>query len=48
MTLNRSFLKIVAVVLFIVAAVLLFAVKSVGIEVDLGIIAAGLACGFLA
>lgn len=40
---NRSFLKYCAVVLFILAAVFLFAVRSISFEVDLGLIAVGLA-----
>lgn len=43
MNVNRSFLRIVAVVLFILAAVFLFAVPSIETTTDLGLIAAGLA-----
>jgi len=40
---DRSLLRIIAVILFILAAVFLFAVKSIGMDVDLGLIAVGLA-----
>jgi hypothetical protein len=44
MQVNRSLLRYAAVVLFILAAVFLFAIESIGVETDLGLIAAGLAC----
>ena len=40
---DRSLLKYVAVILFILAAIFLFAIDSIGLEVDLGLIAIGLA-----
>jgi hypothetical protein len=40
---NRSFLKIVAVILFILAAIFLFAIPTIKTNIDLGLIAAGLA-----
>ena len=45
---NRSFLKYVAVILFVLAAIFLFAVKSVSTTTDLGLIALGLAAWALA
>jgi hypothetical protein len=44
MNVDRSFLRYAAVVLFILAAVFLFVVKSISTTVDLGLIAVGLAC----
>ena len=41
---DRSLLKYAAVVLFILATVFLFAIKSIHTNVDLGLISAGLAC----
>jgi hypothetical protein len=40
---NRSMLRYAAVLLFILAAVFLFAIKSIDTSVDLGLIALGLA-----
>ena len=40
---NRSFLKFVAVILFVLAAIFLFAVDSIETTTDLGLIAVGLA-----
>ena len=40
---NRSLLRYAAVILFILAAIFLFAVKSIDTNVDLGLIALGLA-----
>ena len=40
---DRSFLKYAAVVLFVLAAIFLFAIKSVSTTTDLGLIAVGLA-----
>lgn len=40
---NRSMLRYVAVILFILAAIFLFVVKSVDSNIDLGLIALGLA-----
>jgi hypothetical protein len=37
-------LKYAAVILFVLAAVFLFAIESIGVEVDLGLVAIGLAC----
>ena len=45
---NRSFLKYVAVILFVLAAIFLFAVKSISTNTDLGLIALGLAVWALA
>ena len=45
---NRSFLKFVAVILFILAAIFLFFVNQIGGDVDLGLIAVGLAAWALA
>ena len=45
---NRSFLKFVAVILFVLAAIFLFATDSIGGDTDLGLIALGLACWALA
>ena len=45
---NRSFLKYVAVILFILAAIFLFAVDSIDTNTDLGLIAVGLAAWALA
>jgi hypothetical protein len=41
---DRSLLRYAAVVLFILAAVFLFAIHSISGTTDLGLIAAGLAC----
>ena len=41
---DRSFLRYVAVVLFILAAVFLFAIHSISTTTDLGLISASLAC----
>jgi hypothetical protein len=40
---NRSLLRYAAVILFILAAIFLFAVKSIDTNIDLGLIAVGLA-----
>jgi hypothetical protein len=40
---DRSLLKYAAVVLFILAAVFLFAIESISVETDLGLVACGLA-----
>lgn len=40
---NRSFLKYVATILFVLAAIFLFAVHSIDTNTDLGLIAIGLA-----
>jgi hypothetical protein len=45
---NRSFLKYLAVILFVLAAIFLFAVKSISTATDLGLIALGLAAWALA
>ena len=45
---DRSFLKFVAVILFVLAAIFLFAVHSIGGDTDLGLIALGLAAWALA
>jgi len=45
---NRSLLRWVAIILFILAAIFLFFVKRVGGDVDLGLIAVGLAAWALA
>lgn len=43
MRLNRDFLRDAAVILFILAAIFLFAIKSLDTNVDLGLISVGLA-----
>ena len=48
MTLNRAFLKIVAAILFILAAVFLVIVPSIRTNIDLALISVGLACWALA
>ena len=40
---NRAMLRYIAIILFILAAIFLFVVNSVKTEVDLGLIALGLA-----
>jgi hypothetical protein len=40
---NRSMLRYAAVILFVLAAIFLFVVKSVDTNIDLGLIALGLA-----
>ena len=45
---NRSFLKFVAAILFVLAAIFLFAVHSISSTTDLGVIALGLAAWALA
>jgi hypothetical protein len=45
---NRSFLKYVAVILFVLAAIFLFAIHSISTNTDLGLIAIGLATFALA
>ena len=40
---NRSLLKWIAVILFILAAIFLFFTNRVGVDTDLGLVAAGLA-----
>lgn len=45
---DRSFLKFLAVILFILAAIFLFAVDSIAVDTDLGLIAVGLAAWALA
>ena len=45
---NRSFLKYVAVILFVLAAIFLFAIHSISTTTDLGLIALGLAALALA
>ena len=45
---NRSILKYVAVILFVLAAIFLFAVNSISTTTDFGLIALGLAAWALA
>jgi hypothetical protein len=45
---NRGFLRFVAVILFVLAAIFLFAVHSISNTTDLGLIALGLAAWALA
>ena len=45
---DRSFLKYVAVILFILAAIFLFAIHSISGNTDMGLIALGLAAWALA
>ena len=45
---NRSFLKYVAVILFVLAAIFLFAIDSISTTTDLGLVALGLAAWALA
>jgi hypothetical protein len=45
---NRSFLKYVAVILFVLAAIFFFAVHSISTTTDLGLLALGLAAWALA
>lgn len=41
---NRSWLRIVAIILFIIAAVFFFAIPDVDARYDFGIVSVGLAC----
>jgi hypothetical protein len=41
---NRSWLRIVAIILFIIAAVFFFAIPDIQARFDLGLVAVGLAC----